>query len=196
MAEGFELLTYRKAPLSDWPASRFHKHTLPIEGHTVEYELADGDFIKEGWPRLRCIAVKRKDGQQTQILCNRYDIDAAELAHRMFGRWKQENWFKYMRGQFALDVLVDYSTEPDDPDRLVINPQWRDLNKQVNAALGQVQEAEAAYGRARLSKASAKQQDEQAAAVEKARERYERLCRQANGRQYQEGADRCIAGQP
>lgn len=176
LAEGFDLLTYRKAPFSDVAASWFHTRHLRIGGHRLEYELADGDFIQKGWPRLRRIAVKRKDGRQTHILCSRYDIDAAELAYRMFGRWKQENWFKYMGEQFALDVLVDYSTQPHDPDRMLVNPQWRNLNQQVKAALRQLREAEAAYGRARLSKSSRKQQADQAAAVEEARARYERLC--------------------
>jgi transposase len=171
--EGFDFLTYRKAPLSDWRAGRFHKRRLKIDGHTVEYELADGDFIKKGWPRLRCIAVKRAEGRQTQILCNRYNIDPVELAYRMFGRWKQENWFKYMGEEFALDVLIDYSTQPDDPDRMMVNPAWRKLDKQVKAASKRRQEAEAAYGREILSNGSAQDRREQAAVVRQARQEYD-----------------------
>jgi hypothetical protein len=33
----------------------------------------------------------------------------------MFERWRQENFFKYMREEFLLDALVDYEVEPDDP---------------------------------------------------------------------------------
>ena len=178
VAEGFDLLTYRKAPLSDWGNDRFHERCLRIDGHTVTYDLADGEFQKKGWPRLRCLAVKRKDGRQTQILCSRYDIEPAELAYRMFGRWKQENWFKYMSEQFALDVLVDYATEPDDPDRLVINPTWRGLDRELKAARAELQKAEAAYGRGSLSNASSAKRERCATAVEQARDRYERLCQQ------------------
>jgi prepilin-type processing-associated H-X9-DG protein len=178
LAEGFDLLTYRKAPLSDWGDERFRERRLKIDGHTVGFDLADGEFQKKGWPRLRCLAVKRKDGRQTQILCSRYDIEPIELAYRMFGRWKQENWFKYMSEQFALDVLVDYATEPDDPDRLVINPTWRALDKELKAARVELQKAEAAYGRVSLSNASSAKRERCAAAVEQARDRYERLCRQ------------------
>ncbi len=178
VAEGFDLLTYRKTPLSDWGGARFRERRLKIDGHTVSFDLADGEFQKKGWPRLRCIAVNRKDGRQTQILCSRYDIDPVELAYRMFGRWKQENWFKYMREQFALDVLVDYATEPDDPDRLVINPTWRALDKELKAARAELQKAEAAYGRVSLSNASSAKRERCATAVEQARDRYERLCQQ------------------
>jgi hypothetical protein len=33
----------------------------------------------------------------------------------MFERWRQENFFKYMREEFLLDALVDYRIEPEDP---------------------------------------------------------------------------------
>ena len=178
VAEGFDLLTYRKEPLSKWGDERFHERRARIDGHTVKYELADGTFQKKGWPRLRCIATKRKDGRQTQILCSRFDVDPVELAYRMFGRWKQENWFKYMDAEFALDVLVDYATEPDDPDRLVVNPAWRTLNREVKAARIRLRTAEAAFGRASLSKQSSRVRDRSAAEVERAQEEYERLCSQ------------------
>jgi prepilin-type processing-associated H-X9-DG protein len=178
VAEGFDLLTYRKAPLSDWGDERFRERRLKIDGHAVSFNLADGEFQKKGWPRLRCLAVKRKDGRQTQILCSRYDLEPAELAYRMFGRWKQENWFKYMREQFALDVLVDYATEPNDPDRLVINPTWRALDKELKAARAELQKAEAAFGRVSLSNASSAQRERCVTVVEQTRDRYERLCQQ------------------
>lgn len=176
--EGFDLLTYRKEPLSNWGDERFGERSSTIDGHTVKYELADGTFQKKDWPRLRCIAVKRKDGRQTQILCSRFDIDPVELAYRMFGRWKQENWFKYMGEQFALDVLVDYRTEPDDPDRLVVNPAWRKLDKQVKVARAKLQQAEAAYGRVSLSHASPRKRDRIASEAAAAGEVFECLRRQ------------------
>jgi hypothetical protein len=176
--EGVDLLTYRKEPLSNWGDERFGERSCTIDGHTVKYELADGTFQKKDWPRLRCIAVKRKDGRQTQILCSRFDIDPVELAYRMFGRWKQENWFKYMGEQFALDVLVDYRTEPDDPDRLVVNPAWRKLDKKVKAARAKLQQVEAAYGRVSLSNASLRKRDRIASEVAAARDMFERLRQQ------------------
>jgi hypothetical protein len=32
----------------------------------------------------------------------------------MFERWRQENFFKYMREEFLLDALIDYQIEPED----------------------------------------------------------------------------------
>jgi hypothetical protein len=43
----------------------------------------------------------------------------------MFERWRQENFFKYMREEFLLDALVDYQIEPEDPTRTIPNPDRR-----------------------------------------------------------------------
>jgi len=109
------------------------------------------------------VAVKKKDGGQTHIVSTgrvtwealgrelgAADFSAAEIAWGMFGRWSQENWFKYARSEYALDVLVDYSVEPDDPQRLVVNPAWRELDKQVQSAYGRLQRARAKYARLAL----------------------------------------------
>jgi hypothetical protein len=116
----------------------------------------------------------------------------------MFGRWKQENWFKYMDEQFALDVLADYGTEPDDPDRLVVNPAWRKLDKKVKAARARLQKTEAEYGRASLSKASPSKRNRRAAEVkgDKARKRRAAAVKEAHERraaEVKEARKRCAA---
>jgi hypothetical protein len=70
------------------------------------------------------VAAKKQNGGQTHVLASGQltwealeqdvgaaDLPAAELAWWMFHRWSQENWFKYMRPEYTLDVLVDYSVE-------------------------------------------------------------------------------------
>ena len=44
--------------------------------------------------------------------CSRYPVSLCE-----FDRWRQENFFKYLREEYALDALVEYATVPDDPKR-------------------------------------------------------------------------------
>ena len=65
----------------------------------------------------------------------------------MFHRWSRENWFKYRRTEYALDVLVDYSVELDDATRLVVNPRWRELDRQVASSRSRLEHAEAKYAR-------------------------------------------------
>jgi hypothetical protein len=64
----------------------------------------------------------------------------------MFERWRQENFFKYMRQEFALDALVDYDTELDDAKREVPNPVWRGLDAQFRKAKGELEKLCARFG--------------------------------------------------
>jgi len=52
------------------------------------------------------------------------ELSTAEVAQRMFDRWRQETIFKYMRQEYAIDALVQYGAEPADPKRDVPNPGW------------------------------------------------------------------------
>ncbi len=57
--------------------------------------------------RLRQVTRLCDNGHQTQVITNRWDLRDIEVAYRMFERWRQENYFKYMREEFLLDALVD-----------------------------------------------------------------------------------------
>src|SRR5206468_693065 len=83
-----------------------------------------------------------------QVLTTRDDADPAPVAHAMFSRWRQENFFRYMRAHFALDGLDSYATLPDDPTRAVPNPAKRAAAKAVAEAKAAITSAEAGYGRA------------------------------------------------
>src|SRR6266545_1500554 len=66
----------------------------------------------------------------------------------MFARWRQENFFKYMRGEFLLDALIDYQIEPEDPTRTIPNPERRALDKAISAARADLARLEREYGAA------------------------------------------------
>ena len=71
-----------------------------------------------------------------------------EVAYRMFERWRQENFFKYMREEFLLDALVDYQIEPEDPTRTIPNPERRALDKEIRTARADLARLEREYGAA------------------------------------------------
>src|SRR5256884_471264 len=71
------------------------------------------------------------NGHQTPALTSRWDLPAVHVAYRMFERWRQENFFKYARQEYAIDVLVDYKVEPDDPHRSVPNPARKAVQKEL-----------------------------------------------------------------
>jgi hypothetical protein len=147
VAAGFDLLTYRKGRCPRLPRSRFCEHKGVIDGRAIEYTLADqGVYLLRGKLRLRQVTRLSEDGHPTPIVTSRRDLPAVEVAYRMFERWRQENFFKYLREEFALDALIEYATEPDDPAREVPNPKWNELDGQLRQARAALKVLPAEYG--------------------------------------------------
>ena len=160
-AAGFDILTYRKAPKTLEPVSAFVEHTVSDDaGHEHAWLLADRR-VRIGYKdnhrqqrRFSCRQITRLDpdtGHQTQIITTRDDPDPALLAYAMFSRWRQENFFRYMRAHYALDGLDAYETTTDDPTRVVPNPARRDADTQLRRARTELAAAEATEGRAALT---------------------------------------------
>jgi transposase len=143
----FDILTYRKGKCRRIAARRFVLRGAQIDGRMVEYRLHDQAvrFLK-GKLRLRQVSRLSDNGHQTQVITSRWDLPDIEVAYRMFERWRQENFFKYLRQEFLLDALADYQVEPDDPTRTVPNPERRALDQEIHAAQADVAELEWAYG--------------------------------------------------
>jgi prepilin-type processing-associated H-X9-DG protein len=133
--QGFDILTYRKGTSRRVPLRLFRKETAVIEGREVAYTLADqGILLLKGKLRLRQVTRLTDTGHQTPIITSRRDLLAAEVAFRMFERWKQENFFKYLREEYALDALLQHAVEEDDATREVPNPRHKELTAQIRRA--------------------------------------------------------------
>ena len=147
LAMGFDLITYRKGRSRHIPRQRFHLCRTRREGRTLTYVLADQEVrLLKGQLRLRQVTRRMDNGHQTPILTSRRDLPPAQVAFRMFDRWRQENFFKYLREEYALDALVEYAAVPDDPTREVPNPAWVALDAQLRQAFAQLDRLQAEYG--------------------------------------------------
>jgi transposase len=147
--DGFDVLTYRKGQCRRINERRFIQRRAELDGRWVDYRLHDQPvrFLK-GKLRLRQVTRLCDDGHQTQVITSRSDLSDIEVAYRMFERWRQENFFKYMREEFLLDALVDYRIEPEDPTRTIPNPERRALDKEIRAARADLARLEREYGAA------------------------------------------------
>ncbi|MGH3530286.1 MAG: putative transposase, partial [Pseudonocardiaceae bacterium] len=136
---GFDICTYRKGPLTPEPRSAFSGHEVADRfGHSQVYLLADRT-VRVYYDRRRryfqCRQVTRLDpvtGHQTQIVTTRVDLSAAEVAQVMFGRWREENLFRFMRPR-GLEAMDSYAKTADDPTRMVPNPAKAQMAKQLAA---------------------------------------------------------------
>jgi transposase len=147
IAAGFDILTYRKGRTRRVPARHFHQRRDTLAGCKVRYELADQRVLLLGRKlRLRQVTRRSENGHQTPILTSRFDLPAVEVAFRMFERWRQENFFKYMREEYALDALAEHAVEEADSAREVPNPRWHALDAKLRVARGEVIRLSAKYG--------------------------------------------------
>ena len=144
--QGFDVLTYRRGPYAAWPQRDFRLVTGAVDGRTVSYTLAERAV--EVVPGFRMREVRRlcDSGHQTAIVTTRTDLTIEVVAYRMFERWTQENFFRYMRQHFALDALVTYAVEPADPERTVPNPERKAVRQQLAEARTTLQTLEQQYG--------------------------------------------------
>ncbi len=147
LSAGFDLLTYRKGRYPRIPLRRFGEQRTRCDGRTARYLLADQELrLLKGKLRLRQVTRRMPNGHQTPILTSRRDLPAAQVAYRMFDRWRQENFFKYLREEYALDALAEYAVVPDDAAREVPNPAWAAADAQLRQAYAVLNRLEAEYG--------------------------------------------------
>ena len=151
LAMDFDILTYRKGRVRRIAEKRFVRRTAKLDGHPVKYLLHDQAvrFLR-GKLRLRQVTRLTDNGKQTPILTSRWDLRDIVVAYRMFERWRQENFFKYMRQEFLIDALSDYQVELDDPERSVRNPARQAVDKEIGKARARWNQLKQTYGDAVL----------------------------------------------
>ena len=144
---GFDVITYRKGKYEDWQRRCFKEITVELYGRKVKYQLAERMLrVAKGF-RMREIRRLCDDGHQTSVVTTRLDLSIETVALRMFSRWQQENFFRYMRHEFALDHLPTTNVEPADPERSVPNPAVKQKKRALDRLKAQLTKAEQAYGR-------------------------------------------------
>ncbi len=132
-------LTYHKYPGDAWPASEFHEHKVPlVSGQIVDMKLAERGTFLSGKLWIREFRKLTKSGHQTAIISTDYTRDLITSAAAMFARWSQENFFKYMRENYNLDRLIDYSTEEIPETTKVVNPLYREADGEVRKQAAQL----------------------------------------------------------
>jgi hypothetical protein len=140
-------LTYHKYPREDWPRDEFIATEVHMaSGQQVTIRLAErGTKLGNGlWVReFRKLC---ESGHQTAFLSTDYRASAAVLAPTMFGRWSQENFFRYMRHSFNLDGLVDYRSDNVPETIMVVNPAHRVLDGEVRKKVGLLNRRIAEFG--------------------------------------------------
>ncbi len=127
------VITYRKNVKDEWDRSLFYNTETRIFNTNVTMQLCEmGTELKGHW--FREIRRLSENGHQTSIMTTHPSLSLQNTAVKMFSRWSQENFFKYMIDNFDFDRMVEYGTEPVDQKRTIPNPDYKKLSYQIKKA--------------------------------------------------------------
>ena len=121
------ILTYRKNVKDTWPEESFKTKDVQVLEQTVTMRLCEKETILGG-VALREIRRLTESGHQTAIITTNRVISIEVAAGRMFGRWSQENFFRYMIMDYDFDKMIEFGTETIDENKEVVNPPYRQLS--------------------------------------------------------------------
>lgn len=127
--------TYNKNVKEDWADEEFFEYTENLSnGEECKIRLAERAVLLESkttgkqiW--MREVRKKSKSGHQTSILTTNFTLSTLLVGVYMFARWSQENFFKYVMENFGIDYLVSYMKEKIAATTILINPQYRELER-------------------------------------------------------------------
>ena len=143
-------ITYHKYPKGVWATEEFTAtHCMLPNGEQVTLHLAErGTWLggKKGGLWVREVRKLTDSGHQTSLVSTAFGEPGLDNAARLFSRWSQENFFRYMMEHFAIDLLNEYQTQAiPGTQRPVVNPQWRPLDKQRQSLKGKLTQRQARF---------------------------------------------------
>jgi hypothetical protein len=124
------VITYRKNVKDNWDEKLFHSTYVQINNTNVTMQLCEmGSKLNELW--FREIRKLSDSGHQTSIMTTHPSLSIQNTASKMFSRWTQENFFKYLIKEFDFDRMIEYGTESINPQSTIVNPEYKTLTYQI-----------------------------------------------------------------
>ncbi len=121
------IITYRKFVKEKWDSIAFKSHEVQVLQSKTTMLLYEQQVMIDNHP-FREIRRLNASDHQTSILTTHPFLAMVIIAGKMFGRWIQENFFRYLIADYDFDKLIQYEVQPIDENKEVINPQHRRLS--------------------------------------------------------------------
>lgn len=115
------IITYRKNVKDSWSEQSFTLSEVRVLDQTITMQLCEKESVLGG-VTFREIRRLTHSGHQTAIIITNRVISTPTAAGRMFGRWSQENFFRYMIMDYDFDKMIQFGTEAIDENKEVVNP--------------------------------------------------------------------------
>ena len=132
--------TYRKYAKDKWAESEFQDTEVVFpNGEVGKMKLAErGVYFKGPKLWMREIRKLTDTSHQTSLVTTDKFSDTAQVAGKMFSRWSQENFFKYMMQHYGIDRLIDYGVEKIIEPVQVVNPRYREIQSKIRSKKQQI----------------------------------------------------------
>lgn len=140
------ILSYRKFAGPDWPEEEFTSREVRLVGsETVSMPLAERESVLSNGLAVREIRKRSQAGHQVSIVTTNRIMGTERLAAAMFGRWSQENYFKYMREHYGIDRLAEHAVGPVPATVSVVNPARRQLDAAIRTLTARINRESAQF---------------------------------------------------
>jgi hypothetical protein len=138
------IITYRKNVKDIWDKSLFYNTSVQVLENNVTMQLCEmGTELGGYW--FREVRRHSDDGHQTAIITTHPTLEVPIIAGRMFGRWCQENFFRYLIYDYDFDKIVSFGVEAIDPQTEVVNPEYRKVNHELKKLREKIGRLEAKF---------------------------------------------------
>ncbi len=143
--------TYKKYVKDKWDESEFKEYTIPTKyGQDIKMKLAEKIYYYEKLKIREVRKLSENSSHQTSIITTDYINEMDKIAVRMFSRWSQENFFKYMAENYGIDSLIEYSKEELNETKKVKNPAYKEIENQIRKLNGQLTQKQKKFAAAIL----------------------------------------------
>lgn len=124
------VITYRKSVKDQWDVKCFESIDVQVLNHIINMDLCEQETEISGY-RMREIRRLGASGHQTAIITTHPHLETMQVAGRMFARWSQENFFRYLIQDYDFDKMISFGVETIDMEKTVVNPQYRKATYQL-----------------------------------------------------------------
>jgi hypothetical protein len=126
------VLTYRKHVKEDdlWDEVEFQEVEVSTRLGTTGMKLREKETVISGYS-MREVRRLSSSGHQTSIVTTNKILTLAAVAAGMFGRWVQENFFRYFRQEYSFDRIIQYAVDEIDNNVTVVNREYSNLTQSV-----------------------------------------------------------------
>jgi exonuclease VII small subunit len=113
-----------------WEETDFTKYNATDHhGNPITMQLCEKE-IELNNHKFREVRKLSDSKHQTSIISTHPFMTLITISIRMFARWLQENYFKYMIADYSLDHIYQYGVEEIEISKQIVNPAHRSVSNQ------------------------------------------------------------------